>query len=928
MDLSTSNVISTKLILATYILRQKLKHISCIEQYEKKYNITYVDVAKMVEGSVPVPPKVYDLILNVFGSVLCVPVTIICASCIYTNIWYGTQKDLVFPKSILLMCTDGKLSVVHMFNSTKIKLGRSPLYEFTKCLKVSNPQRYIEQYQADIGAGESANIEIMQSSEENSGNLEQPNDINNNENEGGNPSKQEITESKELVDSHQIAVGSLLVEIDLTSGLQKENDADMPEPDTTSHDDEVIAAEYIGSDDANMQKECTSEIEVTKQAITIEHNITLQSKEMMETEGTHLEDLILPNKLKSDLQQSEQNPPTFCENQEVLTYEVPMSSNGISANSSVQTTGFSVDRVEMTGATSLNYAPETNKNNAVPLQQAEEGRDMPNGTEKQINDTDNGTSKYDHVTSATLSSNCIQSDSDTSISNSGLRDVPTSLSAERSLPGEILYSPIGNAVKDNDKDIDSIESNTANKPCEHEGNVIMDECSESSISHTTLKSRPHFWPVPVSQPSSYKTDDICNVPTSDHIDVSYFTTNKQIRIEGLGSMELSAESDSNVKEIAKAICTYSSTEEDPWDIDVGKMVDSFVTTNISEIDRSIVTDKIQASLGLMKLSNRPSTITNITSPHEEHEGIQDIPPPKNTSTDCCTYNKHVDRSEFVKTWLTKHHGLNVENMEIKHPNDSDSTSAQYSCKTVPTLRQLTQQKLSEQKTEMNKITSTKISMPHSISDLDGCHDQELISNEYSNSKKIKEQILSEKIDEKKCADSTQESYTEPEKESNAEEPHLNSNEYSRSNKSNAEIFSEKSDDRKSAHNAQESYLETERAISPEQQDLDSNRNSISKKTNEDILSEQSDDTNSAESAQESYHEPEREITPEQQDLDSNRNSISKKTNEDILSEQSDDTNSAESAQESYHEPEREITPEQQDLDSKDKRNTSHQSNKI
>ena len=72
----------------------------------------------------------------------------------YTNIWYGTQKNLLFPWLILLMCRDEKLSVLHMFNSKKVKLGMSPLYLFTKALEESNRQHYLVKYEAGIGVQE------------------------------------------------------------------------------------------------------------------------------------------------------------------------------------------------------------------------------------------------------------------------------------------------------------------------------------------------------------------------------------------------------------------------------------------------------------------------------------------------------------------------------------------------------------------------------------------------------------------------------------------------------------------------------------------------------------------------------------------------------------------------------------------------------
>ena len=74
----------------------------------------------------------YDFFITLMGIAMNVPLSIVCASCIYTNVPDAGQHQLLFPTSILLMCQEGSLYILEKSNQKKHRLGMSPLYMFTK----------------------------------------------------------------------------------------------------------------------------------------------------------------------------------------------------------------------------------------------------------------------------------------------------------------------------------------------------------------------------------------------------------------------------------------------------------------------------------------------------------------------------------------------------------------------------------------------------------------------------------------------------------------------------------------------------------------------------------------------------------------------------------------------------------------------------
>ena len=92
----------------------------------------------------------YDFFITLMGITMNVPVSIVCASCIYTNVPDAGQHQLLFPTSILLMCQEGSLYILEKSNQKKHRLGMSPLYMFTKKTQDEMSKRHKEEAEEKI----------------------------------------------------------------------------------------------------------------------------------------------------------------------------------------------------------------------------------------------------------------------------------------------------------------------------------------------------------------------------------------------------------------------------------------------------------------------------------------------------------------------------------------------------------------------------------------------------------------------------------------------------------------------------------------------------------------------------------------------------------------------------------------------------------
>ena len=122
----------TKVLLATFVLKDDIVRWPQLRSFIERYNLSSVVIARMVKGMEKIPPNMYDFFVMLMGIAMNVPVSIVCASCIYTNVPDAGQHQLLFPTSILLMCQEGSLYILEKSNQKKHRLGMSPLYMFTK----------------------------------------------------------------------------------------------------------------------------------------------------------------------------------------------------------------------------------------------------------------------------------------------------------------------------------------------------------------------------------------------------------------------------------------------------------------------------------------------------------------------------------------------------------------------------------------------------------------------------------------------------------------------------------------------------------------------------------------------------------------------------------------------------------------------------
>ena len=108
----------------------------------------------------------YDFFITLMGIAMNVPVLIVCASCIYTNVPDAGQHQLLFPTSILLMCQEGSLYILEKSNQKKHHLGMSPLYMFTKKTQDEMSKRRKEEAEEkilEINKGDSSGTNFISS---------------------------------------------------------------------------------------------------------------------------------------------------------------------------------------------------------------------------------------------------------------------------------------------------------------------------------------------------------------------------------------------------------------------------------------------------------------------------------------------------------------------------------------------------------------------------------------------------------------------------------------------------------------------------------------------------------------------------------------------------------------------------------------------
>ena len=132
LDLTAHEAYRTTVLLATFVLKDDIVQWPQLHSFIERYNLSSVVIARMVKGMEKIPPNMYDFFIMLMGIAMNVPVLIVCASCIYTNVPDAGQHQLLFPTSILLMCQEGSLYILEKSNQKKYRLGMSPLYMFTK----------------------------------------------------------------------------------------------------------------------------------------------------------------------------------------------------------------------------------------------------------------------------------------------------------------------------------------------------------------------------------------------------------------------------------------------------------------------------------------------------------------------------------------------------------------------------------------------------------------------------------------------------------------------------------------------------------------------------------------------------------------------------------------------------------------------------
>ena len=166
LDLTAHEAYRTTVLLATFVLKDDIVRWPQLHSFIERYNLSSVVIARMVKGMEKIPPNMYDFFIMLMGIAMNVPVSIVCASCIYTNVPDAGQHQLLFPTSILLMCQEGSLYILEKSNQKKHRLRMSPLYMFTKKTQDEMSKRRKEEAEEkilEINKGDSSSTNFISS---------------------------------------------------------------------------------------------------------------------------------------------------------------------------------------------------------------------------------------------------------------------------------------------------------------------------------------------------------------------------------------------------------------------------------------------------------------------------------------------------------------------------------------------------------------------------------------------------------------------------------------------------------------------------------------------------------------------------------------------------------------------------------------------
>ena len=135
MDLDPEEILRTRYILSTFILKKPVERWGTMALFMELKSVDKLLIAQMLVGKAMVPPKMYDCIVYLMGTILNAPISIVCASCIFTSIIDATQDTLLAPNSIILLSRCGEIGSLKQKGNRKLKLGKSLAYVFYQQIK-------------------------------------------------------------------------------------------------------------------------------------------------------------------------------------------------------------------------------------------------------------------------------------------------------------------------------------------------------------------------------------------------------------------------------------------------------------------------------------------------------------------------------------------------------------------------------------------------------------------------------------------------------------------------------------------------------------------------------------------------------------------------------------------------------------------------
>ena len=94
-----------------------------------------IPMKQRFQQSLPVPPKMFECIVYLFGKILNISISIVCTSCIFTSLSDGSQDTILSLYSIILVSCCGELYILRQRGFKKVRLGMSMLYVFYTSLK-------------------------------------------------------------------------------------------------------------------------------------------------------------------------------------------------------------------------------------------------------------------------------------------------------------------------------------------------------------------------------------------------------------------------------------------------------------------------------------------------------------------------------------------------------------------------------------------------------------------------------------------------------------------------------------------------------------------------------------------------------------------------------------------------------------------------